>query len=109
MRTYSEQFVHCIAISPGLPTTRGKEGIVSMVVIASLIFALALISSVTVIAVTLRQAWPRITEIIEMEFAPVISVERKVAFGEVKMRRRSPSRIIAFPASAAKAQYRLAA
>ena len=82
-----------------------------MTLIASLLFAIALAASVAVIVLTLGNAMPRITEIVEMEFAPAMQTERKIFFGEVKGRRPvTAAQVIAFPRKAVVAgDYRLAA
>lgn len=66
-----------------------------MTIIASLLFATALIASIGVIMLTFANAMPRITQVIEMEFTPTVRAERRIFFGEVKGRRSAE--IIAFP------------
>jgi hypothetical protein len=66
-----------------------------MTLIASLLFTTALIASIGVILLTIGNAMPRITQVIEMEFAPAVQTERRIFFGEVKGRRSAE--IIAFP------------
>ncbi len=79
-----------------------------MTLIASLLFAIALVASIGVIVLTVSSAMPRITQVIEMEFAPAIQIERQIFFGEVKGRRSAE--VIAFPSLAkADKEYRLAA
>lgn len=79
-----------------------------MTLIASLLFAFALAASIGVIALTVSGAMPRITQVIEMEFAPAVQTERRIFFGEVKGRRSAE--IIAFPRTAnTEAEFRLAA
>jgi hypothetical protein len=66
-----------------------------MTLIASLLFVTAFAASIGVIVLTIGNAMPRINEIIEMEFAPVVQSERRIFFGEVKGRRSA--QVIAFP------------
>jgi hypothetical protein len=66
-----------------------------MTLVASLLFATALAASLAVIYLTLLHGMPRIEEVIETEFAPVVKAERRISFGEVKGRRSAD--IIAFP------------
>jgi hypothetical protein len=82
-----------------------------MTLIASLLFAIAFAASVGVIAFTVSNAIPRISEVIEMEFAPVMQTERRVFFGEIKGLKPVPvAQVIAFPRKAAcQTGYRLAA
>lgn len=63
--------------------------------IASLLFAIALAISIGVIVLTIGNAMPRITEVVEMEFAPAVQSERRIFFGEVKGRRSAE--VIVFP------------
>jgi hypothetical protein len=89
-------------------TDTGTERTSAMTLIASLLFAIALAASVGVIALSLFNAMPRISEVIEMEFAPSALVERRIVFGEVK--RQRTAEVIAFPGTAkAHAEFRLAA
>jgi hypothetical protein len=79
-----------------------------MTLIASILFAVALVASFGVIALTVSGAMPRITQVIEMEFAPAVQNERRIFFGEVKVRRSAE--IIAFPRTAKlEPEFRLAA
>ncbi len=79
-----------------------------MTLIASLLFVTALAASIGVIVLTLGKAMPRITEVIEMEFAPAVQMERRIFFGEVKGRRSAE--VIAFPRMVkGKEEFRLAA
>ncbi|MBA4308204.1 MAG: hypothetical protein C0429_15850 [Sphingopyxis sp.] len=72
-----------------------------MTLIASLLFAIALMASAAVIALTFSNAMPRIIEVIDMEFSPAIAVERRITFGEVKGRKVQPiAEVIAFPRKA---------
>ncbi len=82
-----------------------------MTLIASLLFAIALAASVAVIVLTVGNAMPRITEVIEMQFAPALQTERRIFFGEMKGRKPMPvAQVIAFPCKLApQADYRLAA
>lgn len=66
-----------------------------MTLIASLLFVTAFAAAASAIVLTLRGAMPRITEVIEMEFAPVMHNERRLSFGAVKGRR--VAEIIPFP------------
>jgi hypothetical protein len=66
-----------------------------MTIIASLLLAIALSASLGVIMLSIRNAMPRIHEVIDMEFAPSVQRERRIILGE--MRRLAPATIIAFP------------
>ena len=57
-----------------------------MTLIASILFLTALAASVLVIAGTLADAMPRITQVVEAEFGPAIQTERRINFGTVKQR-----------------------
>ena len=79
-----------------------------MTVVASLLFLTALGLSAGTIFLTLRNAMPRIREVVAMEFAGKVARERRITCGE--MRRRTPATIIAFPvAGRAIGEMRLAA
>jgi hypothetical protein len=79
-----------------------------MTIVASLLFVIALGMSASVIVLTMRNAMPRIREVVEMEFAGEVARERRITCGE--MRRRTPATIIAFPvAGRAIGEMRLAA
>jgi hypothetical protein len=79
-----------------------------MTLIASLLFAIALVASMAVIVLTIGNAMPRITEVIEMEFTPAVQAERRIIFGEVKGRRIAE--VIAFPQiDRSREEFRLAA
>jgi hypothetical protein len=82
-----------------------------MTLIASLLFTIALVASVAVIVLTIGNAMPRITEVIEMEFAPAVLTERPIIFGEIKG--RTPVRaaqVIDFPQiDRSREEFRLAA
>lgn len=83
-----------------------------MTLIASLLFAIALFASVGVIVMTTTAAMPRITEVIETEFAPTIQTERRIIFGEIKIRKSAPaaSQVIRFPRKTRSSEdFRLAA
>jgi hypothetical protein len=82
-----------------------------MTLIASLLFAIALVASVAVIVLTITNAMPRIIEVIEMEFAPAAPTERRITFGEIKgLKPLTASQVIAFPRRlVADPDYRLAA
>lgn len=82
-----------------------------MTLIASLLFAIALIASVAVIALTFSNAMPRIIEVIDMEFAPAVATERRIILGEIRGRKPQPiAELIAFPRrSTAPADFLLAA
>jgi hypothetical protein len=82
-----------------------------MTLIASLLFAIALTASVAVIVLTFGNAMPRITEVIEMEFAPAMQTERQIFFGEVKGRKPvHAAHVIPFPRKVVIAgEFRLAA
>ena len=66
-----------------------------MTIVASLLFVTALGLSVGTIFLTVRNAMPRIREVVEMEFAGEVARERRITCGD--MRRRTPATIIAFP------------
>jgi hypothetical protein len=66
-----------------------------MTIIASLLFLTALGASIGVIMLTIRNAMPRIHEVIDMEFAPAMQRKRRIILGD--MRRLAPAAIIAFP------------
>lgn len=66
-----------------------------MTLIASLLFVGALAASIAVITLTLRSAWPRIREVVDMEFAPSVQHARRINFGEVRYCK--PAQVIAFP------------
>jgi hypothetical protein len=72
-----------------------------MTLIASLLFALSLAASIGVMALTLRNALPRIYEIVDMEFAPAMQQARRITFGEVRYCKAAE--IIAFPVAPRKA------
>lgn len=81
-----------------------------MTLIASLLFAIALAGSIGVIVLTIVNAMPRITEVVEMEFAPAVQSERRIIFGEVKGRKTVAAEVIAFPRKVpVQSEYRLAA
>jgi hypothetical protein len=82
-----------------------------MTLIASLLFAIALAASVSVIVLTIGNAMPRIAQVIEMEFAPAVQTERRIVFGEVKrLKPVQAAKVIAFPRKrTCDAGYRLAA
>ena len=69
-----------------------------MTIIASLLFLTALGASIGVIMLSMRNAMPRIHEVIDMEFAPAMQRERRIILGD--MRRLTPATIIAFPSTA---------
>ena len=66
-----------------------------MTIIASLLFVIALGASIGVIMLTIRNALPRIHEVIDMEFAPAMQRERRIILGD--MRRLAPAKVITFP------------
>ena len=79
-----------------------------MTIVASLLFVIALAMSGGAIVLTVRNAMPRIREVVEMEFAGEVARERRITCGE--MRRRNPATIIEFPvAGRAIGEMRLAA
>ncbi|OYY68349.1 MAG: hypothetical protein B7Y00_04025 [Sphingomonadales bacterium 17-56-6] len=69
-----------------------------MTIIASLLFLIALSVSIAVIILSIRNAMPRIHEVIDMELSPSLKRERRIILGE--MRRLTPAAIIPFPAMA---------
>ncbi|MBL0924325.1 MAG: hypothetical protein IBJ12_07645 [Sphingomonadaceae bacterium] len=69
-----------------------------MTLIASLLFAIALVASIGVIVLTIGNAMPRIREAVDMEFAPVVQSERQIIFGELKMTKPvARAEVITFP------------
>ena len=82
-----------------------------MTLIASLLFAIALAGSIGAIISTLRSSISRISEVIELEFAPASPNQRRISFGEIKG--RTPVRVaevIVFPRKqTTDLDYRLAA
>jgi hypothetical protein len=82
-----------------------------MTLIASLLFAIALAASVSVIALTISNAMPRINQVIDMEFAPAVQSERRIFFGEIKGRKpATAAQVIFFPRKVAvQTDYLLAA
>ena len=69
-----------------------------MTLIASLIFAVAFAGSIAVIVLTIGNAMPRIVQVIEMEFAPVLKAERRITFGEIRGCVPQPAaEVITFP------------
>ena len=82
-----------------------------MTLVASLLFVTALATSIGVIALTLRDAMPRIVEVIETEFASAMQIERKIVFGEVKGLNGMAAKVVVFPARALviSTEYKLAA
>ncbi len=82
-----------------------------MTLIASILFFSALAASVLVIATTLSDAMPRITQVVEAEFGPAIQAERRINFGAVKQRQAARSaKVVAFPVMArAVTEFKLAA
>lgn len=67
-----------------------------MTLIASLLFLVALAASVFAVCVTLKNALPRINEVIAEEFAPVMKTERRISFGPVKQRTAQRSADVIF-------------
>lgn len=82
-----------------------------MTLIASLLFAIALFASVGVMFLTISNAMPRIAQVIEMEFAPAVQIERRIILGEIKCAKPvRAAQVIAFPLKAdCEVGYRLAA
>ncbi len=82
-----------------------------MTLIASLLFAIALAASVSVIVLTIGNAMPRINQVIEMEFGPALQTERRIFFGEIKSGNPAPvAQVLLFPRKVAvQSDYRLAA
>ena len=79
-----------------------------MTIVASLLFVIAFAMSGGAIVLTVRNAMPRIREVVAMEFAGKVARERRITCGD--MRRRTPATIIAFPvAGRAIGEMRLAA
>lgn len=73
-----------------------------MTLVASLLFVVALAASVGVIALTLRNAMPRIREVVELEFAPAVPRARQINFGQVRYCK--VAQVIAFPTHARAAE-----
>lgn len=73
-----------------------------MTLIASLLFVVALAGSVGVITLTLRNALPRIREVVDMEFAPAMQHARRINFGEVRYCK--VAEVIAFPVAARRSE-----
>lgn len=79
-----------------------------MTIVASLLFVIAFAMSGGAIFLTVRNAMPRIREVVAMEFAGEVARERRITCGD--MRRRTPATIIAFPvAGRSMGEMRLAA
>jgi hypothetical protein len=69
-----------------------------MTLIASILFISALAASVLTIASTVGDAMPRIIDMFDAEFAPVMQTERRITFGPVKQRQVVRSaKVVAFP------------
>jgi hypothetical protein len=73
-----------------------------MTLIASLLFVVALAGSVGVITLTLRNALPRIREVVDIEFAPAMQHARRINFGEVRYCKAAE--VIAFPVAARRSE-----
>lgn len=73
-----------------------------MTLIASLLFVVALAASVGVIMLSLRNALPRIREVVDMEFAPAVEHARRINFGEVRYCKAAE--VIAFPVNARRSE-----
>lgn len=72
-----------------------------MTLVASILFLSALVASAFAIAVTVGNAMPRILEVIEAEFLPEVTIERRVTFGQVRYADAlRPANVVAFPVSA---------
>ena len=79
-----------------------------MTIITPLLFIIALGASISVIVLAIRNAMPRIQQVIDLEFAPSMNHHRRIILGD--MRRLAPAEVIAFPvASRAQFEPRLAA
>jgi hypothetical protein len=71
-----------------------------MTFLAILVFSAALCASVATVIATIGDAIPRISEVIEAEFAPVLVAERKVHFGPMKRNAVAPlAKILSFPST----------
>jgi hypothetical protein len=69
-----------------------------MTIVASVLFLSALAASVFAIASTIRNAMPRIREVIGAEFGPQITIERRISFGPVRyLQAVRPANVVAFP------------
>lgn len=73
-----------------------------MTLIASLLFVVALAASIGVITLTLRNALPRIREVVDMEFAQAIQHARRINFGEIRYCKAAE--VIAFPVNARRSE-----
>lgn len=73
-----------------------------MTLLASLLFVVALAASIGVITLTLRNALPRIREVVDMEFAPAIQHARRINFGEIRYCKAAE--VIAFPVNARRSE-----
>ena len=66
-----------------------------MTLVVSFVFLSALAASTLAIARTVRHAMPRILDIIETEFEPVVVRQRNVTFGVVRARQKRSAEIVA--------------
>ena len=73
-----------------------------MNLIASLLFVVALAASIGVIVLTLRNALPRIREVVDLEFTPAIQHARRINFGDVRYCKAAE--VIAFPVHARRSE-----
>ena len=82
-----------------------------MTIIASILFISALAVSVFAIAVTIGNALPRIRDVIEAEFGPEVTIERRVIFGRVRhVGAARRANVLAFPMAArVEQEFKLAA
>lgn len=67
-----------------------------MTLIASVLFLSALAVSILAIARTIGHAMPRILEIIEGEFQPVLATQRKVIYGTIRVQQKQSAQVVAF-------------
>lgn len=73
-----------------------------MTLIASLLFVVALATSIGVIVLTFSNALPRIREVVDMEFTPTIQQARRINFGDVRYCKAAE--VIAFPVNARRSE-----
>ena len=65
-----------------------------MTLVASVLFLSALAVSVLAIFHTIGHAMPRICEIIEAEFEPVMLTQRKVTFGTIRVQQKQSAQVV---------------
>jgi hypothetical protein len=82
-----------------------------MTLVASILFLSALAASAFAIAVTIGNALPRIRDVIEAEFGPTVTIERRVNFGPVRhLGAALKANVVPFPMAArVEQEFKLAA